>query len=153
MSLSKLNILFILFFLSSNLNSEIIFEKGFVSIDNENNVYSFNVEIANDKNSRSYGLMYRKSLDKNKGMLFIYPKEKIVCMWMKNTFLALDIIFISNENKITEITKNNQPLELKSICSSEKVIAVLELLGGTSDLLDITVGSLINYELVKRTNK
>ena len=66
----------------------------------ENNQYIFNVEIATSKKERSIGLMHRKNLKQNQGMLFIYPSNQIIKMWMKNTLIPLDMIFIKENRKI-----------------------------------------------------
>ena len=79
--------------------------------------------------------MYRTSLAKDSGMLFYLPVEQNCTMWMKNTLIPLDMVFISKEGTITKIVKNTIPYSLERISSGKKVSAVLELNGGTSDAL------------------
>ena len=69
----------------------------------------FQVELARTESERDQGLMYRKELDKNKGMLFIFDKEGIYPFWMKNTLIPLDMIWIDSNNKIVFIAQNVQP--------------------------------------------
>lgn len=74
-----------------------------VLIDNGKNLIKVNVEIADDNNERINGLMFRKNLDKNSGMLFIFDDETYQTFWMKNTLIPLDIIFIGKDLKIVDI--------------------------------------------------
>ena len=74
-----------------------------VLIDNGKNLIKVNVEIADDNNERINGLMFRKNLDKNSGMLFVFDDEKNQTFWMKNTLIPLDIIFIGKDMKIVDI--------------------------------------------------
>ena len=78
-------------------------EKIEVSIYNKN--ITFNVEVAKTIEERRTGLMYRKKLLNNEGMLFIFPREKIIQLWMKNTYIPLDVIFISENKVIVDIKK------------------------------------------------
>ena len=74
-----------------------------VLIDNGKSLIKVNVEIADDNNERMNGLMFRKNLDKNSGMLFVFDDEKNQTFWMKNTLIPLDIIFIDSNLKIVDI--------------------------------------------------
>ena len=74
-----------------------------VLIDNGKSLIKVNVEIADDNNERMNGLMFRKNLDKNSGMLFVFDDEKNQTFWMKNTLIPLDIIFIGKDMKIVDI--------------------------------------------------
>ena len=74
-----------------------------VLIDNGKNIIKVNIEIADDNNERMNGLMFRKSLGKNSGMLFVFDDEEIQTFWMKNTLIPLDIIFIGKDMKIADI--------------------------------------------------
>jgi len=78
-------------------------EKIDVSIYNKN--ITFNVEVAKTIEERRIGLMYRKKLLNNEGMLFIFPRERIIQLWMKNTYIPLDVIFISENKVIVDIKK------------------------------------------------
>ena len=81
--------------------------------------------------------MFRKELRENHGMLFIYINEREVNMWMKNTFISLDMLFLDKHGYITRIVRNTEPLSLNIIPSMGNVLGVLELLGGTASRLDI----------------
>lgn len=99
------------------------------------------VEIARTDAERSKGLMYRRELREKVGMMFIMPDEVIQQFWMKNTYIPLDIIFISKNGTVNTILKNTPPLTLSPRVSSAPSKFVLELIGGSADKLGITEGS------------
>ena len=107
--------------------------------------HNFLVELARSDNERALGLMFRKELRENHGMLFIYINEREVNMWMKNTFISLDMLFLDKHGYITRIVRNTEPLSLNIIPSMGNVLGVLELLGGTASRLDIRIGDRVNH--------
>jgi uncharacterized protein len=102
--------------------------------------YRFEVEIADDPVERAEGLMYRRSLADNAGMLFLYPKPQPVEFWMKNTPLSLDIVFVREDGTIAHIAESTTPMSEQLIPSGEPVRAVLEVKAGTMRLLGVTAG-------------
>ena len=113
--------------------------------NNYKDVY-FNVEIARKKIDRDKGLMFRKNLNLDKGMLFIFPNESKVSMWMKNTLISLDIIFISKNYKIVDII-NNAKIKSKEILTSKvKAKYALEINAGLVKKLNIKIGNNIYFE-------
>ena len=102
-------------------------EKIEVSIYNKN--ITFNVEVAKTIEERRTGLMYRKKLLNNEGMLFIFPREKIIQLWMKNTYIPLDLGFFREDMTLIEV-KELSPRSLNSVCSSEPAKYALELSKG-----------------------
>ncbi|MEK9848872.1 MAG: DUF192 domain-containing protein, partial [Rhodospirillaceae bacterium] len=95
------------------------------------------------------GLMFRRSLPKDQGMLFIYPYQSIVKMWMKNTFIPLDMVFINSKGIVKKIVERTVPLSLNVISSEETVIAVLELNGGTSNRIGLKRGDQVFHPYFK----
>lgn len=87
----------------------------------------FDVELADTEEEQIKGLMYRTSMPENQGMLFVFKQPKIVNMWMKNTFIPLDILFINENGVIKKIVKNATPHSLKTLSSDVSVIAALEI--------------------------
>ena len=101
---------------------------------------AFDIELAESPQQQSQGLMYRRSLAADAGMLFVYRPARPVSMWMKNTLIPLDMLFIAEDGKIVKIVERTVPLSLTSISSDRKVRGVLELNGGTADRLGIRPG-------------
>lgn len=104
----------------------------------------FSVEVAADAASRETGLMNRKELDEMKGMLFIFPRPRPVMMWMKDTLIPLDMLFIDGRGNVTRIFQNAKPMD-ESIISSRGVVAyVLELAGGSAAKLGLSEGDKVS---------
>ena len=118
-------------------------EKIDVSIYNKN--ITFNVEVAKTIEERSIGLMYRKKLLNNEGMLFIFPREKIIQLWMKNTYIPLDVIFISENKVIVDIKKNMEKLSETIVKSKVKSRYALEFNAGLINKLDIEIGDKVLF--------
>ncbi len=93
-------------------------------------VQHFKVEIADTPASREQGLMYRKVLAPDRGMLFDFKTPQVVAFWMKNTLIPLDMVFIAPNGRIISIARNAQPLDETPILSGGAVLGVLELRGG-----------------------
>ena len=118
-------------------------EKIEVSIYNKN--ITFNVEVAKTIEERRIGLMYRKKLLNNEGMLFIFPGEKIIQLWMKNTYIPLDVIFISENKVIVDIKKNMEKLSETIVKSNVKAKYALEFNAGLVNTLDIKIGDRVLF--------
>ena len=118
-------------------------EKIDVNIYNKN--IKFNVEVAKTIEERRTGLMYRKKLLNNEGMLFIFPREKIIQLWMKNTYIPLDVIFISENKVIVDIKKNMEKLSETIVKSKVKSRYALEFNAGLINKLDIEIGDKVLF--------
>jgi uncharacterized membrane protein (UPF0127 family) len=114
-------------------------------IDGDKQVAGFLVAVADTNHKRMYGLMNLKNLDKNHGMLFEFPNNEIVAMWMKNTKIPLDMIFIDEDDKIVSITENAVPHSLDIISSHEKVDKALEINAGLVKKFGIKIGQQVDY--------
>ena len=106
----------------------------------------FQVEIAWSFEEKARGLMYRDALAANAGMLFVYPKELRQAMWMKNTMIPLDMLFIRRDGRISHIHERAVPQSLDTISSHGRVLAVLELRGGTAARLGISIGDRVRHK-------
>lgn len=120
---------------------------GVVMIQTKEGDHGFNVEIAKDLSSHSKGLMFRKEMPQNSGMLFIFDEPQELQFWMKNTYISLDILFIDEEDKIIHIASDTTPLSESYISSTKSVIKVLEINAGLAQKLDINVGDKVIYQL------
>ncbi len=103
------------------------------------------IEIADTEYERQLGLMNRKSMEENHGMLFIFNDESLRSFWMLNTLISLDMLFINKEKRIVTIHKNTVPLSQQSYPSTEPAIYVLEVVGGFCDRHNIVLGDKISW--------
>ena len=108
-------------------------------------IAKFDIEIADNDYERQRGLMDRRSMKENHAMLFIFPNMQLRSFYMKNTYIALDIIYIDDANKIVSIQKNAKPLNETSLPSKAPAKYVLEIKGGLSDQLGIAEGDRIDF--------
>lgn len=107
--------------------------------------HRFDIYVAADNTQRSRGLMFVRDLAATTGMLFIYNNEP-ASMWMKNTFIPLDILFIRKDGTVSSIAHHTEPQSLRSIYSIEPISFVLELNAGTAERLVIDENSRIYWE-------
>jgi hypothetical protein len=115
-----------------------------ITIDTAKGPHTFKVEIAGDDASREKGLMFRKTMAADAGMIFDFHQEVMPTFWMKNTVLPLDIIFIRSDGAISSVAANAVPMSLAPIPSSEPVRAVLELNAGRAKALGLGPGSKVH---------
>ncbi|MCP3383049.1 DUF192 domain-containing protein [Bradyrhizobium sp. CCGUVB4N] len=118
-----------------------------LEIVTKNGVQVFSVEMATTDEEKQTGLMYRKELADGKGMLFDFNPEQEVSMWMKNTYVSLDMIFIRADGRILRIAENTEPLSTKIISSKGPARAVLEVVAGTAQKYGIRPGDRVGHAL------
>jgi uncharacterized membrane protein (UPF0127 family) len=111
--------------------------------------HRFNVEFADTPERRSVGLMHRPTMAANAGMLFDFKVDAPVTMWMRNTRIPLDMLFITRDGRIVNIAERTVPFSEASIPSKGPVRAVLELNGGTSARLGIKPGDRVTHPMFK----
>jgi uncharacterized membrane protein (UPF0127 family) len=117
------------------------FETDDLTIVTDSGRHEFHVELALTSEQRSQGLMYRREMAKDAGMLFDFgPHAGRASMWMKNTFIPLDMIFIRADGEVESIAERTTPHSLEAISSRRPVRYVLELVGGTASRLGIEPG-------------
>lgn len=109
---------------------------------------SFTVEIADTPGKKMSGLMYRKEMADDAGMLFVFDELQEIIMWMKNTYIPLDIIFIDETAHINYIAENTTPLSTKIIQSKNLAIAALEVNAGTAKRLSIRIGDKVEHPML-----
>jgi hypothetical protein len=109
--------------------------------------HAFTVELANDDDTRTRGLMHRRALAANAGMLFDYGRPGQVAMWMRNTLIPLDMLFIATDGRVVNVHERAVPHDETPIPSAGPVRAVLELNGGTVARLGIKPGDRIEHPL------
>lgn len=109
----------------------------------------FHVELALDQQAQEQGLMFRREMPPDHGMLFVYDRPRVIAMWMKNTVLSLDMLFVGADGRITRIARRAEPFSEEIISSGAPVRAVLELNGGTADRLSIRKGDRLLHPLLQ----
>jgi len=107
--------------------------------------HRFTVEVAASLEEQNAGLMYRRSLAPDRGMIFPYDPPQSVAFWMKNTLIPLDMIFIRADGTIARIVANTVPLSLEPVPAGEPVAAVLEIAGGRAAELGIREGDRVSW--------
>src|SRR5471030_1122422 len=110
-------------------------------------VQVFSVEMATTEEEKTTGLMYRKELADGKGMLFDFSPEQQVSMWMKNTYISLDMIFIRADGRILRIAENTEPQSTSIISSGGLAKGVLEVIAGTAKKYGIQPGDRVGHPL------
>jgi uncharacterized membrane protein (UPF0127 family) len=111
----------------------------------------FEVEVARNDADRQQGLMFRRSLAPDRGMLFDFARREPVSMWMKNTYISLDMLFIRADGTVARVAENTEPLSTRVIESGEPVLGVLELAAGTARRLGIKQGDRVEHPVFKKS--
>jgi uncharacterized membrane protein (UPF0127 family) len=117
-----------------------------LTVRSANGEHRFTVEVAATPEQQARGLMYRRALAGDRGMIFPYDPPQPVGFWMKNTLIPLDIIFIRADGRIARIAANTTPHSLESVPSGEPVATVLEIRGGRAAELGIRAGDLVSWQ-------
>lgn len=120
----------------------------FLKTANDSIIAEMDIEIADDEYQTQTGLMYRTSMEKNQGMLFVFPEEEPRAFYMKNTLIALDIIYIDVNKNIVSFQKNAKPNDEASLPSNAPAKYVLEVNAGLADQWELQVGDKIEYNIV-----
>ncbi len=141
--------LLFLLFISASCIGQTHFKSGSLTINTKYDNLYYRVEVADNPRLKSIGLMYRSSLPANQGMLLLNEKPQRLNIWMKNTFIPLDIIYIDTDGYIVKIVENAQPESTKVMPSDGRVKAVLELKAGQVQKRDITVGDRVTYQVYR----
>jgi uncharacterized protein len=124
-------------------------EQQTLEIASKSGVHVFSVELAMTDEERERGLMYRRSIPEFYGMLFDFKHDREVTMWMKNTYVSLDMIFIQSDGRIRRIAENTETLSEKIISSGGPVRAVLEVAAGTARKLGIEAGDRVATPILR----
>ena len=125
---------------SAQLQKLQTFEKGKLAIVTKTGRHEFRIEIARRPKQQAQGLMFRRRMATDAGMLFLFQSKKPVGMWMKNTYIPLDLIYIDGTGKIVGFHQRAVPQSLEVITSKQPVSAVLEVNAGTAARLQIVAG-------------
>ncbi|MEP0070597.1 DUF192 domain-containing protein [Pyruvatibacter sp.] len=118
-----------------------------LTIETSTGVHGFKVELANTEERRRTGLMFREDLALDAGMLFDFESPRVITMWMRNTPLPLDMIFIDPNGRIVSVAENTVPYSEAIVSSRYPASAVFEVNAGTAKRIGIKVGDRVSHPL------
>jgi uncharacterized protein len=116
-----------------------------LEIVSKTGVHVFTVELAVTDEQRAHGLMERRSLPEGQGMLFKFEPDQNILMWMHNTYISLDMIFIRGDGRILRIAENTTPLSDRTISSGGPARGVLEVIAGTARKFGLAPGDRVAH--------
>jgi len=126
---------------------------GTLVLKTDSGPHSFTIELATTPAERALGLMYRRTLPVDAGMLFLYDKPQPLTMWMRNTFIPLDMVFIGADGKVHRIESRTEPFSTQIISSEGNVRGVLELNAGAAVSIGLKAGDEVVYPGLNRAPK
>lgn len=118
-----------------------------VVVETASGKHKFFIELADAPGSRARGLMFRRKLAADHGMLFHWRKAMPIAMWMKNTYISLDMIFIETDGTVARVAENAVPHSLEHIASGKPVSAVLEVVAGTAKRINLKSGDKVRHRV------
>jgi uncharacterized membrane protein (UPF0127 family) len=135
----------LLLLLSSRLDPGAALTTGTLVLETASGSHRFNIEVTTNEVEREHGLMFRRSLPPDSGMLFVYESPRPVAMWMKNTPIPLDMVFIDAFGRVHRIETRTEPFSTAPISSEGEVLAILELNAGTADAIGLKAGDKVVF--------
>lgn len=136
-----------------NAQAEIKMRRDTLTLHTASGAHRIAIEVAESDREKAYGLMFRQSLGDSEGMLFPYPTAHEITMWMRNTFISLDMIFIRADGIVHRVETDTEPHSERIIASEGDVTGVLEMKAGSARRLGIKPGDRVEYPHFKGTAK
>ena len=121
-------------------------EEGSLALETASGSHQYSVEIADTYRERAKGLMFRRSLPQRGGMIFLYDQPQAIGMWMRNTYIPLDMIFIAADGTVHRVETNTEPFSTDIIDSGGEVVGVLELNAGEANRIGLKPGDRVVFE-------
>jgi uncharacterized protein len=128
------------FFIMPSAFGDVLFKPASLEIETKSGPVLLNVEVADTEAKREQGLMFRRSLSDDHGMIFLFDGEHEITMWMKNTYIPLDMVFIGNDWRVRHIAYDAEPFSTGVISSMRPASRVLEIGAGQAKKLGLSVG-------------
>ena len=126
------------------------FPKTTLEIKSGTQKHAFDIWLAETPEEQEQGLMFVRDLPENRGMLFLSATPRVFNMWMKNTYIPLDMVFISKDGRIAKIAERTVPHSLDTISSDVPVAAILEIKGGEAARRALHRGDLVSWAALKK---
>jgi uncharacterized membrane protein (UPF0127 family) len=126
--------------------ADTVFKTANLKIETKNGPVTLNVEVADTEIKREHGLMFRRGLPEKAGMIFLFDDEHPISMWMKNTYIPLDMVFIGDDWRIKHIVREAEPLSAEIINSGQPASRVLEIGGGEAAKLGLALGDAVSLQ-------
>jgi uncharacterized protein len=123
-----------------------LLKRASLKIETGNGPALLKVEVADTDRTRQQGLMFRRSLPEKEGMIFLFDDEREIMMWMKNTYVSLDMVFVGNDWRIVNIAYNAEPFSTDVISSVRPASRVLEIAAGQARALGLAVGDRMSLQ-------
>jgi uncharacterized protein len=123
-----------------------VFKHTSLKIETRNGPVTLDVEVADTDKKREHGLMFRRNLPEKAGMIFLFDDEHTITMWMKNTYIPLDMVFIGDDWRIKHIAREAEPLSTDIIPSVHPTSRVLEIGGGEAAKLGLAAGDTVSLQ-------
>jgi uncharacterized membrane protein (UPF0127 family) len=121
-----------------------VFKHAGLQIETKKGPVLLDVEVADNERTREHGLMFRRALPDKAGMIFLFESEQAISMWMKNTYIPLDMVFIGDDWRIKHIARDAEPLSTDIISSVHPASRVLEIGGGQAARLGLAAGDAVS---------
>ncbi|MBV6657290.1 MAG: DUF192 domain-containing protein [Devosiaceae bacterium] len=132
------------------LSPALAFESSSLTVETETGSHEFSLEIARTPQEQAQGLMHRRTMADDHGMLFPFERAREASFWMLNTYISLDMIFIADDGIVHRIERGTEPLSRRSVPSRGPVIAVLEFVAGTADRIGLQPGDRVLHPDLQR---
>jgi uncharacterized membrane protein (UPF0127 family) len=136
-----------------NAQTEIKMRRDTLILHTAGGAHRIDIEVAESDREQQHGLMFRQSLGDNEGMLFPYPNPREITMWMRNTYISLDMIFIRGDGIVHRIATDTEPFSENIIPSQGEATAVLEMKAGSARRLGLKAGDRVEYKHFKPAAK
>lgn len=125
-------------------------QRDTLKITTSSGTHTFEIEVAETDEQKARGLMFRRTLEPNAGMLFPYLPPQEITMWMKNTYISLDMVFIKSDGHVLRVAERTEPFSERVIASEGNAAAVLEVIAGTAARLGIKPGDKVEHPLFNK---
>jgi len=123
-----------------------VFKHANLKIETQSGPVLLDVEVAGNETQRQHGLMFRRQLPENGGMIFLFDHAQEITMWMKNTYIPLDMVFIGDDWRVVHIARDAEPLSTGVISSVYPASRVLEIAGGQAGKLGLKNGDAVSLQ-------